>query len=80
MCTYVRTYVRPLLDVRRHGAASPLTSHVTKRGHFVVVLSYHKVEAEQQLHGHDCSNSWVQVRMAIGRGSRGLSDYRTPLE
>ena len=57
----------------------PLTSHVTKRGHIVVVLSYHKVEAEQKLQGHDRLNSRVQVRMARQRRSR-LSDYRTPLE
>ena len=74
-CARVRTYVRPLPDVWRCGAASPLTSQVTKRGHIVVVLSYHKVEAEQ-LQGHDHSN---KVRMARQRRSR-LSDYRTTLE
>ena len=54
----------------------PLTSHITKRVHIVVVLSYHKVEAEQD---HDCSNSRVQACMARQRQSR-LSEYRTPLE
>ena len=33
MCVYVRTYVRPLPDVRRRSAASPLTSHVITRAH-----------------------------------------------
>ena len=55
----MRVYVRPLPDVLRRIAASPLTSHVTKGGHIVVVLSYHKVEVEQQLQGHDRSNSRV---------------------
>ena len=32
-----------LPDVRGHGAASPLTSHVTKGGRTVVALSYHEV-------------------------------------
>ena len=75
----MRVYVRPLPDVLRRIAASPLTSHVTKRGHIVVVLSYHKAEVEQQLQGHDRSNSRVQARMARQRQSQ-LSDYRTSLE
>ena len=74
----VHTYVRPLPEVQRHGVASLLTSHVTKRGHTVVVLIT-RSEVEQQLQGHDRLNSRVQARMARQRRSR-LGDYRTPLE
>ena len=71
------TYVHPLPDVRWRGVASPLIPHVTKRGHTVVVLT--RSEAEQQLQGHDRSNSLVQARMARQRRSQ-LGDYRTPLQ
>ena len=67
-------YVRPLPDVRRCGAASPLTSHVTKRGqHYgrAVIL-----QDEGGAQGHDRTN---KAHMARQRRS-WLSDYRTPLE
>ena len=76
--TYVHTYVAGCLEVR---CGVPVDLNVTKKGHinFVVILSYHKVEAEQ---GHDRSNSQVQARMAIGmaiaaeRLQNSAYDYR----
>ena len=67
---YVRTHVhvRTLPDVRKHSAASPLTSHVTKRGHVVVVLSYHKVEAE---HKATIARTAGSRRAWLGRGDSG---------
>ena len=46
MCMYVHTSIAGCPEVRR---GIPVDLNVTKRGHIVVVLSYHKVEAEQQL-------------------------------
>ena len=69
MCTYVRTYVRPLPDVRRRGVASPLTS-MSQRAHIVVVLSYHKVEAEQQLKATIARTAGSR-RAWLGRGDSG---------
>ena len=49
-CAFVRTYVRTFIagcpEARR---GVPVDLNATKRGHIVVVLSYHNVEAEQQL-------------------------------
>ena len=56
----VRVYVRPLPDVRRCSAVSPLTSTSQREGTlWSYCHKYHKVEVEQQLQGYDRSNSRV---------------------
>ena len=60
-CASVRMSVAGCLEAQR---GIPVDLNVTKRW---VVLLYHKVEAEQQLQGHDRSNSRVQARMARQR-------------
>ena len=69
-CACVRTFVRPLPDVRRRGAASPLTSTSQKRAHYghTVIL---QGRGGATIKGHDHSNSRVQARMATGRGDSG---------
>ena len=46
VCVYVRTSIAGCPEAQR---GIPVDLNVTKKGHIVVVLSYHKVEAEQQL-------------------------------
>ena len=50
---YVRTYVRTYIRTSVAGCPEvwrgvPVDLNVTKKGHIVVVSSYHKVEVEQQ--------------------------------
>ena len=65
---YVRKYVRPLPDVQRCGI--PIDLNITKRRYIVVVLSYLKVGAEQQL---KATIAWTAgSRHAwLGRGDSG---------
>ena len=63
--------VRPLPEVRRRGAASPLTSYVTKRGHTVVVLSYHKVRGGATITRLRSLEPARSRRTWLGRGDCG---------
>ena len=46
-CACVRTYVRTVARCPEAQRDVPVDHNITKRGHIVVVLSYHTVEAER---------------------------------
>ena len=64
---YVRTSIAECPEARR---GVPVDLNVTKRGCIVVVLSYHKVEAEQQLKATIARTAGSR-RAWLGRGDSG---------